>query len=104
MIQPLKFNLEKVRELKNDIKGITPDRNLGNYTLVMLYFLKDYKIEDLNNVKLDKYIEKANQARKIARNTENAEKFLSEKIQREEIKNAQTLGAVEELKKFFLHS
>ncbi len=32
--------------------------------------------------------------------TENAEKFLSEKIQREEIKNAQTLGAVEELKKF----
>lgn len=32
--------------------------------------------------------------------TENAEKFLSEKIQREEIKNAQTVGAVEELKKF----
>jgi len=32
--------------------------------------------------------------------TENAEKFLSEKIQREEIKNLQTLGAVEELKKF----
>ena len=32
--------------------------------------------------------------------TEKAEKFLSEKIQREEIKNAQTLGAVEELKKF----
>lgn len=32
--------------------------------------------------------------------TENAEKFLSEKIQREEIKNSQTIGAVEELKKF----
>ena len=32
--------------------------------------------------------------------TENAEKFLSEKIQREEIKNLQTVGAVEELKKF----
>lgn len=32
--------------------------------------------------------------------TENAEKFLSEKIQREEIKNSKTLGAVEELKKF----
>ena len=47
-------------QLKNDIKGINPDRNLGNYTLVMLYFLHDYKIEDLNNVKLDKYIEKAN--------------------------------------------
>lgn len=31
---------------------------------------------------------------------ENAEKFLQEKIQREEIKNSQTLGAVEELKKF----
>ena len=31
---------------------------------------------------------------------ENAEKFLQEKIQREEIKNLQTFGAVEELKKF----
>lgn len=31
---------------------------------------------------------------------ENAEKFLLEKIQREEIQNAQTFGAVEELKKF----
>jgi len=31
---------------------------------------------------------------------ENAEKFLQEKIQREEIKNSQTIGAVEELKKF----
>jgi len=31
---------------------------------------------------------------------ENAEKFLQEKIQHEEIKNLQTLGAVEELKKF----
>ena len=31
---------------------------------------------------------------------ENAEKFLQEKIQREETKNLQTVGAVEELKKF----
>lgn len=31
---------------------------------------------------------------------ENAEKFLQEKIQREETKNLQTLGAVEELKKY----
>ena len=32
--------------------------------------------------------------------TENAEKFLQEKILQEKLKNAQTLGAVEELKKF----
>ena len=47
-------------QLKNDIKDITADRKNGNYTLVMLYFLKDYKIEDINSVNLNKYIEKAN--------------------------------------------
>lgn len=46
-------------QLKNDIKGINPDKNLGNYTLVMLYFLKDYKIEDFNNTDIEKYILKA---------------------------------------------
>ena len=54
-------------QLKNDIKGIIADRKNGNYTLVMLYFLKDYKIEDLNNVNLEKYIEKANEKIKIYR-------------------------------------
>lgn len=46
-------------QLKNDIEGLNPDKNLGNYTLVMLYFLKDYKIEDFNNTDIEKYILKA---------------------------------------------
>jgi len=48
-------------QLKNDIKDLAPDRSNGNYTLVMLYFLRDYRIEDLNSVELDKYIKKAKQ-------------------------------------------
>jgi all-trans-nonaprenyl-diphosphate synthase len=48
-------------QLKNDIKDITSDAKLGNYTLVMLYFLKDYKIEDIDKVNLDKYINLANE-------------------------------------------
>ena len=48
-------------QLKNDIKDITDDRKNGNYTLVMLYFLKDYKIEDINNADLSAYIKKANE-------------------------------------------
>jgi len=48
-------------QLKNDIKDISTDRKNGNYTLVMLYFLKDYKIDDINSVNLDKYIKKANE-------------------------------------------
>ncbi len=52
-------------QLKNDIKDLASDKNNGNYTLVMLYFLKDYKIEDLNSVNLEKYIQKANEKIKL---------------------------------------
>ena len=52
-------------QLQNDIKDIVSDRKNGNYTLVMLYFLKDYKIEDINNADFDKYIKKANEKIKL---------------------------------------
>ena len=52
-------------QLQNDMKDIDSDRNHGNYTLVMLYFLKDYKIDDLGNVNLDKYITKAKEKIKL---------------------------------------
>ena len=52
-------------QLKNDIKDIVSDRDNGNYTLVMLYFLKDYRIEDLKTVRLDKYINMANEKVKL---------------------------------------
>ncbi|MBR2068199.1 MAG: polyprenyl synthetase family protein [Candidatus Gastranaerophilales bacterium] len=52
-------------QLKNDIKDIDSDVNNGNYTLVMLYFLRDYKIEDFNKQKLDEYIKKANETTEL---------------------------------------
>ncbi|MBQ8476080.1 polyprenyl synthetase family protein [bacterium] len=69
------INYSMAFQLKNDIKGIKEDRNLGNYTLVMLYFLKDYKIEDFSKKNLDKYIKKANE--KIEFYKANARKSLN---------------------------
>lgn len=44
-------------QIKNDTNDIDSDIKNGNYTLVMLYFLKENSIEDLNNSSnLDKYI------------------------------------------------
>ncbi len=48
-------------QLKNDIKDLISDKNNGNYTLAMLYFLRENKIEDLKSTQLDKYIEMANE-------------------------------------------
>ncbi len=43
-------------QLKNDLLDIESDIKNGNYTLVVLYFLQENSIEDLNsNTNLDKY-------------------------------------------------
>ena len=52
-------------QLKNDIKDLISDKNNGNYTLAMLYFLSENEIEDLKNTKLDKYIDMTNEKIKL---------------------------------------
>lgn len=54
-------------QLKNDIKDLVSDKNNGNYTLAMLYFLRENDIEDLKNAQLDKYIDMANEKIKLYR-------------------------------------
>jgi len=46
-------------QLKNDIKDFKQDYKNGNYTLIMLYFLKENNIEDLNKKDISKYIDEA---------------------------------------------
>ena len=54
------LNFSIAFQIKNDTKDIISDIKNGNYTLVVLYFLMENSIEELNiNSNFDKYIKKA---------------------------------------------